>query len=147
MSKITANDIIQTLQLQPHPEGGYYREIYRSEGSIPQNALPQTFHGNRPYATGIYYLLCKGDESRLHKIASDEQWHFYLGDALVVYQINNNGQREEYRLGQNILSGDQLQHVVPAGLPFGAYLPEGSEFALAGCTVSPGFDFAEFEML
>ena len=143
----TIEQIIRSLELQPHPEGGYYREVYRSQGTIPQLALPNTFHGDRCYGTHIYYLLCKGEISKLHKIASDEIWHYYMGDPLIVYQMNTAGNRQEYRLGQNMQQGDLLHHVVPAGIPFGAYLPEGSEFALVGCTVTPGFDFSEFEFV
>lgn len=117
-------DIIKTHQLLPHPEGGYYKETYRSE-----------------FSTGIFYLLSTGQKSSFHRIKSDEMWHFYGGDSLIVVEITNAGTLKETRLDHK-----NVQYVVPAGKWFGAYLPEGSEFAFVGCTVAPAFRFEDFEM-
>lgn len=119
------NDFISHLDLKPHPEGGYYKETYRSKDS-----------------TGIYYLLAKGDKSRLHRIKSDEMWHFYSGDPLVVVEITSTGVVKETEIGPKTT----FQYVVPANTWFGAYLPEGSEYALVGCTVAPAFEFVDFEL-
>jgi len=136
--EISSSDIIDLLSLKPHPEGGYFRESYRAEGVVAGN--------NRNYSTAIYYLLEGKACSKLHRIASDEIWHFYLGDRLVVAEIDPAGQIRETTLGPNLKAGQSLQHVVPARHWFGAYLPEGRGYALVGCTVAPGFDFADFEM-
>jgi predicted cupin superfamily sugar epimerase len=117
-------DLIETHALLPHPEGGYYKETYRSE-----------------FSTGIFYLLSAGEKSSLHRIKSDEMWHFYSGDALIVAEITESGEVKETRLDK-----DNVQYVVPSGVWFGAYLPEGAEFAFVGCTVAPAFHFKDFEM-
>ena len=119
-----SSSFIQKLNLLPHPEGGYYRETYRSQDS-----------------TGIFYLLQQGEKSSLHRIKSDEMWHFYAGDSLMVVELLEDGAVQE-----TLLSRDHFQHVVPAHRWFGAYLPEGSEFALVGCTVAPAFRFEDFEL-
>jgi predicted cupin superfamily sugar epimerase len=135
---------IRKLALLPHPEGGYYRETYRSEGGIPAQTLPPPFKGERAYSTAIYFLLEEGNFSAFHRIASDEIWHFYAGDELQVYVIRESGELETIRLGNDPEKGQLFQHVVPAGLWFASRVEKG--FALAGCTVAPGFDFTDFEM-
>lgn len=137
---------IDTLKLQPHPEGGYFRETYRSPLPIPQTALPPSFAGDRSASTAIYFLLRGEDFSAFHRIASDEMWHFYAGDPLSVYAIDSDGQSIEIRLGPNPERGEVFQFVVPAGCWFGSCLTRPDTFALVGCTVAPGFDFADFEM-
>jgi predicted cupin superfamily sugar epimerase len=117
-------DIVKTLNLIPHPEGGFYRETYRSE-----------------HSTAIYYLLEEGQQSSLHRIKSDEMWHFYSGDSIAIVEITEEGSVKE-----TILDKTNLQYVVPANRWFGAYLPNGSKYALTGCTVSPAFQFIDFEM-
>lgn len=135
---VNSADIIELLDLKPHPEGGYFRESYRAEGNIAEL--------ERSHSTAIYYLLEGKACSKLHRIASDEMWHFYTGDPLVIVEIDSEGSVKETVLGPDLRAGQSLQHVVPAGSWFGAYLPEGSGYALVGCTVAPGFDFADFEM-
>lgn len=135
---MSSSDIIERLDLKPHPEGGYYRESYRAEGKIAGSG--------RSYSTAIYYLLEGEARSRLHRIASDEVWHFYMGDPLVVAEIDPSGSLKETTLGTDLKAGQSLQHVVPARRWFGAYLPKGSGYSLVGCTVAPGFDFADFEI-
>lgn len=145
MSNITVPDLVELYDMQPHPEGGYFKETYRAIDSIPGSVLPK-HSGDRSYSTGIYFLLPEGSVSKFHRIKSDEMWHFYLGGPLTIVQIDPNGKVEEVVLGTNIKSGQKVQHVVPAGYWFGAYPNPGSDFSFVGCTVAPGFDFADFEM-
>ncbi|MFA5812685.1 MAG: cupin domain-containing protein [bacterium] len=142
---MTVQEIIELLDLKPHPEGGYYRESYRSKGVIVAAALSGEFAGPRNFSTAIYYLLDKGARSRIHRLASDEVWHYYLGDPVMIVEIMPDGCVRETIVGPKIQDGHVPQHVVPAGRWFGAYLPDGSDYALVGCTVAPGFDFADFE--
>lgn len=137
---------IDNLKLKPHPEGGYYRETYRSEIVIPRSALSQSFGGDRNASTAIYFLLQGDDFSAFHRIPSDEMWHFYAGHSLFVHAIHADGRTSEIRLGHNPDCGEVLQAVVPAGCWFGSCLVEPDTFALVGCTVAPGFDFHDFEM-
>ena len=143
---MNAHTLIERFGLVAHPEGGYYRESYRSEGVIPSSALPERFTGSRHFSTAIYFLLEKGQYSHLHRIRSDEIWHFYLGGPLRLAMIHPDGKTEEIILGQDIAAGQTLQYAVPAGVWFGATPCAGTAFSLLGCTVAPGFDFADFEM-
>lgn len=136
--------LVEALRLVPHPEGGWYRETYRDTLMLPGEALPRG--GSRSASTAILYLLDAGSFSALHRIASDEVWHFHLGDPLIVHVLHEDGRREDLRLGLDVLGGDRVQAVVPRGAWFGARLAEGGRFALVGCTVAPGFDFADFEL-
>ncbi|BFM40669.1 cupin domain-containing protein [Synechocystis sp. LKSZ1] len=138
--------LIDHLQLSPHPEGGYFRETYRAPESIPQSVLPPRFQGERQFSTAIYFLLPEGGISCLHRIAADEVWHFYLGGPLTIVQMHPDQGLKTTQLGPDLLAGEILQWVVPAGWWFGAYCPLGSGYSLVGCTVAPGFDFADFEM-
>jgi uncharacterized protein len=146
MSRVTPEALIKTFDLEPHPEGGYFRETYRAEGLISHKFLPDTFNGARHYSTAILYLLTTGAKSRLHRIASDEVWHFYMGDPLTIVQLHPTGSVESVVLGHDILAEQRLQIIIPAGTWFGAYLNKGSQYSFVGCTVSPGFDFADFEL-
>jgi predicted cupin superfamily sugar epimerase len=143
---MSAASIVKFLALAPHPEGGYFRETYRAAATLPAAALPGGFAGPRAAATAIYYLLEAGQCSRLHRIKSDEVWHFYLGDPLVIVEIDAGSVLRETVLGIDFQAGSVPQHVVPAGSWFGAQPAAGSGFALVGCTVAPGFDFADFEL-
>jgi predicted cupin superfamily sugar epimerase len=137
---------IETLKLLPHPEGGFYRETYRANLKLPHAALPKTFGGDRSACTAIYFLL-EGDHfSAFHRIAADEMWHFYAGSTLAVHEIDAEGEHIETRLGASPERGDVFQFVVPAGRWFASCLADPEGFALVGCTVAPGFDFAEFEI-
>jgi uncharacterized protein len=143
---MAAQDLIRIYQLEPHPEGGYFRQTYKSQESIPERCLPAHFKGARAYCTGIYYLLVEGAKSNLHRLGSDEMWHFYLGGPLHLAQIHPDGRAEQVLLGSDINQGQQLQCTVKAGTWFGAYPAAGSAFCLVGCTVAPGFEFADFEL-
>lgn len=143
-----ASELIRELELLPHPEGGHYRQIYAAGETIPAGALPSRFGGDRPFSTSIYYLLVGAERSRLHRIASDELWHFYAGAPLTIVTLDQRGERRDLRLGPDLAAGERYQLAVPAGRWFGAALsePEPDAFALVGCTVAPGFDFADFEL-
>ncbi len=122
MDKI--KNLVHLHNLLSHPEGGFYRETYRSE-----------------FSTGIFYLLTKGQKSSFHRIKSDEMWHFYNGDSISIVEITDKGAIKE-----TLLNEDNVQYVVPAHVWFGAYLPDGSEYAFTGCTVAPAFHFSDFEI-
>ena len=141
-----AATLIAHYRLEPHPEGGYYRETWRSDTVIAREALPEGFSGPRYCSTAILFLLENRDVSRLHRIRSDEIWHFYGGGPLRLAMIFPNGTSKEIVLGQDIEAGQYVQYVVPAGVWFGAKPCAGTGFSFVGCTVSPGFDFADFEL-
>ena len=137
---------VSAFNMQAHPEGGYFAETYRSSEKIPQNALPSRFKGERSFATGIYFLLQSHHISALHRIQSDEMWHFYAGCPLDVFMIDQAGNLTVFRLGNNPENGEVFQAVVPAGVWFGSKPALLNSYSLVGCTVSPGFDFEDFEM-
>lgn len=136
---------IDTLGLGPHPEGGYYRETYRSGDHLRAADLAARFGSSHCMATAIVYLLEQGDFSAFHRIRSDEVWHHYDGGDLRLHVLGANGDYREYLVGTG--SSDALpQAMVPAGHWFAVEPVDGTPYALAGCTVSPGFEFADFEM-
>lgn len=137
--------LIDLLRLRPHPEGGFYRETYRSDLIIPADALPDRYRGPRSVCTAIYYLLTAGEVSALHRVASDEIWHFYAGDPLELLILKGDEARLA-RLGNDPLSGELPQILVPAGAWQGAKVVEGGRWSLVGCTVAPGFEFEDFEL-
>lgn len=137
---------IKCLELQPHPEGGYYKEVYRADGIISQTNLPIRYSGGRAYSTAIYYLLENGDFSSLHRLNSDEQWFHIDGSALTIHSIDPKGNYTKLHIGKN-LGADELPHaIVPHGNWFGGTVDEANSFALVGCVVAPGFDFDDFEL-
>lgn len=141
-----AQYFINHLQLQPHPEGGWYKETYRSEDEISVAGLPNRFSASRVVSTGIYFLLEDGDFSAFHRIKSDEMWHFYAGDTLEIFVIDEQGELEVICLGADIANGEVFQAVVKAGAWFASKPKSTAVFSLVGCTVAPGFDFDDFEM-
>ena len=143
---VTAQQLIQQYKLQPHPEGGWYKETYKSREYIPAHVLPARFRGSRSFSTAIYFLLEQNDFSGFHRIRSDECWHFYAGDPLLIYVIQQNGMLDIIQLGNDISKGQLFQYVVPANCWFASKPAAGSRFSFTGCTVSPGFDFADFEL-
>jgi uncharacterized protein len=145
MSKSAAY-YIQHLQLLPHPEGGYYKEVYRSELNLAQEALPTQFGGTRQICTSIYFLIEKGNFSAFHRIKSDETWHFYDGDALEVIELKTDGTLKKTAVGSDLEHNEQLQFTVKANTWFASRVKAGGNYSLVGCTVSPGFDFEDFEM-
>ena len=143
---ITISELINKYEMLPHPEGGYYKETYKSVETIAKDALPQRFVADRHFSTAIYFLLEQGNFSAFHKIASDECWHFYAGQTLLIYVIHNAGNLEIIRLGNDILNGETFQYVVPAGCWFASEPSPTSSYSFVGCTVAPGFEFEDFEM-
>jgi uncharacterized protein len=137
---------IDKLNLIAHPEGGYYRETYRSELSIAREALPPQFTGPRLVSTAIYFLLDGKNFSAFHRLRSDELWHFYSGSPITVHVIEPDGVYSEIQLGNDPDAGVVLQAVVKAGHWFASRGRDPGSFALAGCTVAPGFEFADFEL-
>jgi predicted cupin superfamily sugar epimerase len=142
-----AQQWIDALQLRRHPEGGWFRETYRSDEVLAAAALPPGFGGDRAFSTAIYYLLEGDDFSALHRIKSDEVWHFYDGASLTIHVIDLQGSYLAIPLGRHLQAGEVPQGVVRAGCLFGATVNDTRSFALVGCTVAPGFDFADFEVL
>ncbi len=143
---LTAERIITLLNLKPHPkEGGYFVETYRSSEAIPEKTLPSRYRGMRPFGTAIYYLLAPETFSAMHRLKSDEIFHFYLGDPVEMLQLLPDGTGRILMLGPDLLDGMQPQVVVQAGVWQGARLPRGGRFALLGTTVSPGFEFVDSE--
>ncbi|HMU46296.1 MAG TPA: cupin domain-containing protein [Chitinophagaceae bacterium] len=143
---ITAGLLKEKFGLVKHPEGGYYTQTYKSVDKISDKCLPGRFSGDRFIATAIYFLLEAGDFSAFHRIKSDECWHFYTGHSLIIYQIDQAGEMQTISLGNNLERGDVFQFVVPAGCWFASEPASHSEFSFVGCTVSPGFDFEDFEL-
>lgn len=136
---MTANEIKEWLKLAPHPiEGGHFRRTYTSSLEV---TAPQ---GQRPAGTAIYYLLEAGAFSEMHVLASDEMFHFYLGDPVEMLQLLPDGGSALVTLGPDLAAGQQVQVTVPAGVWQGTRLVGDGEVALLGCTVTPGFDFADY---
>lgn len=141
-----AKNYIQKLQLKPHPEGGYYKEIYRAGEIILSEHLPKRYKSSRNFSTSIYFLLEGNQISHFHRLKSDEQWHFYDGSSIIIYDISENGKLNKTLLGRDIKNGESLQAVIKRNAWFAAELSDKSSFTLIGCTVSPGFDFNDFEL-
>ena len=139
--------IIRALGLAPHPkEGGYFRETYRAAEALPHGAIPRRHGGPRAASTAIYYLLTPTTCSALHRLASDEVFHFYAGDPVEQLRLYPEGRGEVVTIGNNLAAGMRPQTVVPRGVWQGARLAAGGRYALLGCTVAPGFEFADFEL-
>jgi predicted cupin superfamily sugar epimerase len=137
---------INTLGLKKHPEGGYYRETYRSDAIIDTCCLGNSYEGSRAVSTAIFFLLVGKDFSALHRIKSDEIWHFYLGTSMALHIFCADEEYEKIILGTRPEKGESFQAIVRAGAWFGATLNDPSAYSLVGCTVAPGFDFRDFEM-
>ena len=143
---LTPQQLIQQYALQPHPEGGWYKETYKSSEEISVLSLPERFGGARVFSTAIFFLLEQGNFSAFHRIKSDECWHFYAGDPLDVYVLQQDGKLDIIHLGNDITKGLLFQFVVPANCWFASRPAAGSNFCFVGCTVAPGFDFLDFEL-
>ncbi len=144
--KIQAGDIIRRLNLKPLPEeGGYYSETYRSKHRLAADSLAAGFEGSHSLATTIFYLITSESFSRMHRLPSDEVWHFYLGDPAEQLLLFPDGTGKVVTLGNDITKGELLQSVVPALAWQGTILKPGGSFALFGTTVTPGFEFADYQ--
>ena len=137
---------IDKLALKAHPEGGHFAETYRAKETIPADALPTQFDGERNLCTAIYFLLEGNQFSAFHRIKSDELWHFYVGIPLNVFIIHPDGELEIMRIGNTLEEDCNFQGLVKAGCWFASQPTNTEGFSLVGCTVAPGFDFADFEL-
>lgn len=141
----TAEALIARLGLQPLEfEGGWYAETWRSADTLPADALPARYGAARAAGTAIYYLLTPDTVSRLHRLTTDEIFHFYAGDPVEMLQLHPGGRGEVETLGADVLNGEKPQVVVPRGTWQGCRLRQGGRYALLGCTVAPGFEVADF---
>lgn len=137
---------IDKLNLQKHPEGGWFKEVYRSEDVVSEEGLSFDFEGSRNFSTSIYYLLQESNFSAFHRIKSDELWHYYVGTSSIEIVTINSDEIVRHIVGSDILNGEQFQVVVPKNTWFAAHLLNRNGFALVGCTVSPGFYSKDFEL-
>ena len=142
----TVNELIAKLNLEPHPEGGFFRETYRSNREIPKEILRESYSGNRSFSTCIYFLLTSGNFSAFHSIHQDEIWHFYDGSPIRLHIISENGTFKTQLLGRDIKNGQTPQFVVKGGSWFAAEVENADSFSLTGCTVAPGFNFDDFRL-
>jgi predicted cupin superfamily sugar epimerase len=143
---LTADRLMAALDLRPLPlEGGFFRETYRAADQLPAAALPARYARAKSAATAIYYLLTPDTFSALHRLATDEIFHFYLGSPVHMLQLLPDGGGRVVVLGPDVLAGQQPQVVVPRGVWQGSCLEPGGEFALLGTTMAPGFDFSDYE--
>jgi predicted cupin superfamily sugar epimerase len=143
---MTAEEIVELLKLKPHPkEGGFFAETYRADETISLDALPPRYAGARAFGTCIYYLLTPTTFSAMHRLQSDEIFHFYLGDPAEMLQLLPDGTGKTVVLGADLRAGMQPQVIVPRGVWQGSRLVAGGKFALLGTTVAPGFNFADYE--
>lgn len=142
---LTVERLRTLLDLKPLPlEGGFFRETYRSEDRLPAGVLPR-YATEKAATTAMYYLLTPETFSALHRLPTDEIFHFYLGDPVTMLQLLPDGSGQEVRLGTDLLNGQQPQLVVPCGVWQGSFLEPGGRFALLGTTMTPGFDFSDYE--
>jgi predicted cupin superfamily sugar epimerase len=144
----TANEIIQKLDLKPLPgEGGFYRETYRSDiPAIPAAQFGIKSQKNRNVCTAIYYMVVPDSFSALHRVKSDELFHFYSGDPVEMIQFDDSGKASHFVLGTDVLKGQTPQVVVQKGMWQATKLVSGGKWALMGTTVAPGFEFEDFEL-
>lgn len=138
----TADYWIKNLGLETHPEGGYYKETYRSGVSMTFDGIT----GDRNVSTGIYFLLTSESFSAFHRIKSDEMWHFYAGAPIGIFVILPDGVMQQISLGLDLEKGETPQAVVPANCWFASRVMAPDDYTLVGCSVAPGFDFEDFEM-
>jgi predicted cupin superfamily sugar epimerase len=137
---------IEKLGLRKHPEGGWFKEIYRSGEFIKKEHLPERFTSERHHSTSIYFLITIEEFSAFHRIKSDELWHFYEGSAITIHMIDETGKYSKVTLGKEIEKGEVFQYAIPQGVWFAATVDAENSFGLVGCTVAPGFHFEDFEL-
>jgi predicted cupin superfamily sugar epimerase len=143
---MTADEVKQLLQLQPLAiEGGFFRETYRSRWNVAAEYLPDGIRGPRSIGTAIYYMVTPETFSALHRLPGSEIFHFYLGDPAIMLQLLPDGSSRTITLGSDLAGGQQPQVVVRGGVWQGCKLASGGKFALMGTTMSPGFDYADYE--
>ncbi|MCK4678523.1 MAG: cupin domain-containing protein [Bacteroidales bacterium] len=141
-----AEQWIKELDMSPLPEeGGWFKEVYRSDEFIPKNSLPDRFQGKRTFSTSIYYLLKSDEFSAFHRIKQDEIWHFYEGSSLTIHIIDQSGTYKQIKLGRDFDSGECFQATIDKENLLAATVKKQGSFSLIGCTVAPGFEFEDFE--
>ena len=140
------NLLVESLEMNPHPEGGFYKEVYRSGNVISKEALGNDFSGDRSYCTSIYFLLTSANFSGFHRIKQDEIWNFYEGSPLLIHVIDKEGKYTCKEIGMNPKEDLFPQFVVPAGAWFASSVKNKNDYSFVGCTVAPGFDFEDFEL-
>lgn len=138
-------EIIKQLELNPHPEGEYYKEIYRSAEKISKEFFPSRYNGARSFSTSIYYMLAGEQISVFHKLESDEIWNFYSGSPLYIHLLDEKNGYKKVKLGNKFLNGELPQYIIPRGTFFAAEVEDKNSYSLIGCTVAPGFEFEDFE--
>jgi uncharacterized protein len=138
--------LIKQLKLEPHPEGGYFKELSRSEIIVPFDRHEEDKEAFRNLYTSIYFLLEAGAISKFHRLKSDEIWYYHYGDSMQIECLTENGKHYTEKLGPNISVGESFQVLIPAGTIFGAKTSGQKKFSLVGCLVSPGFDFRDFTL-
>lgn len=151
-------EVVSLLELEPLPEGGYYRESYRDLGVLKQECLPTSFRGSRNFSNEILFALSSANISTLHRLSSAEAWHFYLGRPLLISEIRPDGELRQTLLGNDLLAGQIPQYVVPPGVWFGASMGEpvgtgsvaefqqASDYVLVGNSVAPGLEDPDYEL-
>ncbi len=143
---LSVEKIIELFNMKILPgEGGYYSETYRASHNLSASSLPDDYDADRSLSTAIYYLLTPDTKSLLHRLPTEEIYHFYLGDPVLMLMLYPDGSSSEVVLGQDVAGGQSLQHTVSKGVWQGSYLMDGGKYALMGTTMAPGFDFADFE--
>jgi uncharacterized protein len=142
---MNAETIIQKLDLQPHPEGGWYRETYRCDEGVAADAISGRYGADKTHSTAIYFLITADNCSRMHRLQSDEIFHFYCGDPVKILRLYPDGQGDRQILGADLAAGQHPQCVVPRNVWQGLSVLPGEGWTLLGTTVSPGFDFADIE--
>ncbi len=145
MIEKTAEYWVEKLNLQAHPEGGYFNETYRSAEQIEGCELPSRYGSSRVFGTSIYFLLTTESVSNFHRLASDEIWHYHQGGGAIIHMISEEGELTSQQIGPEFEAGESLQVVIPRGSWFAAEVKRNS-FILVGCTVAPGFEFGDFEL-
>jgi predicted cupin superfamily sugar epimerase len=143
---ITKEYWIQHLDMKPHPEGGFFKEVFRSGISAKKDELPIGYKSERRLATSIYYLLRSGEISKMHRLKSDELWYFHFGGSLKVIYIDHEGKKFTKILGDNPEKAETFYLHIPAGNMFAAEVIEPDSYTLVSCVVTPGFEFDDFEM-
>lgn len=139
--------LIEELDLQPHPEGGYFREIYRSNRLLTEDVFPFVYDSHRNLFTSIYYLLASDDTSKFHKLKAEEIWYFHAGSTLIIHEIDKkDGSYKKTFLGNDLKNDNVFQYCIKPGNWFGAELLNKNSFALVSCVVVPGFEFEDFQM-
>ena len=144
MDKIT--EIIKAFKMSKHPEGGYFSEVFRSKELHKKESLPSRYKSDRHHYSSIYFLLKKNNFSAFHKLKTDEIWHFYSGSRLLIYIIESKDKITKIKLGSDHKSEDKFQALVKNGKWFAAEVEDNKSYSLVGCTLSPGFDFEDFEL-